>query len=41
MKTISQEIVNNIEKITNTCGELVTKPVIADTKGSLEIDKYV
>lgn len=41
MKTISQEIVNNIEKITNICGELVTNPVSIDTKGSLEIDKYV
>ncbi|XP_018569113.1 conserved oligomeric Golgi complex subunit 1 [Anoplophora glabripennis] len=39
MKAISREIVNNIEKITNICEELVTNPVRSDTKGSLEIDK--
>ncbi|KAJ8964671.1 hypothetical protein NQ314_004703 [Rhamnusium bicolor] len=39
MKTISQEIVNSIELITNICEDLITSPVSADAKDYFETDK--
>ncbi|KAJ8925268.1 hypothetical protein NQ315_009096 [Exocentrus adspersus] len=39
MKTISQEIVTNIDKITNICEALVSNTLASDPEDSLEVDK--
>lgn len=41
MKTTSQVIVDNIEKITDTCEKLVKNPIQISTKGNLTVNKYV
>jgi hypothetical protein len=39
MKTISQEIVDNIQRITNTCEDLITNGSDIDPKPLVNVDR--